>query len=60
MDTERINALAKRLPAVRLDANKEYRWRLPVTITHKDVACVKLATRDVLEGMAFNNKEALR
>ena len=49
-----IDALATRLPCIRREAKKEHRWRLPVTMTHKDVARVMLATRDVLEGMMFN------
>ena len=40
-------------------ANKGAQVALAVTMTHKDVACVMLATRDVLEGMVFNT-EALR
>ena len=54
MEQERIDALATRLPSIRREAKKEHRWRLPVTMTHKDVARVMLATRDVLEGMMFN------
>ena len=48
--------LPRRLPAIRREAKKEHRWRLPVTMTHKDVARVMLATRDVLEGMALNSE----
>ena len=59
MDEECIDALAKRLPAIRRKSDKEHKWRLPVTITHKDAARVMLATQGMLEGMVFNT-ETLR
>ena len=61
MDQKHIDALAMRLLGIQQEADKDHRWRLPVTMTHKDVARVMLATQDVLEGMALNtDTETLR
>ena len=54
MDQEHIDTLAMRLLHIRQEAKKEHRWRLLVTMTHKDVAHIMLATWDVLKGMMFN------
>ena len=59
MDEGRIDALVKRRPAIRRQAERTHRWSLPLTITHRDVARVMLATPDVLDGMALNSEEAL-